>query len=1234
MDQVWVDAVRERIEGLSTIGELRSLREPEAVADVQQLSDAMRAEGSDLEARHLLGQALLLRSYAPVDGVHDRDFDDLKAAVVILGDCFVDGAKFTPVMDEVRPFLLEHAAECAVKMLQRGDSPARTAFLWNRIVWETPEEDQDWRSRVCNAGSASRMAHKEEPQHGHLKMAVLLGRASVNGISPDTPSLPTILINFAGSLHDSYLAYGEEADLAEAIDAGTRAVAAMASGDPLRARALQLLSEDLVLRHQRRPFREDIDRAVALAVQYTDATPETDTMWAARHSRLAQLLRERFSTLGDPVDLNMAIRLHERVLGTELHNTTAPVGYLCDLVGTLAARYEYSGRSEDIERAIAVAREAVKAASGPSIRALSLANLNSALRIGFTIDGDRRMLEEAVAAGREALALTPPDHENHATRLGMLSLSLSLRFDFTANADDLDEAIDLQRRSMSFSEADFAHLNNLGLHLLSRFLHSGSLADVDEAVRLFDEAAAQCPPESPSHSLVLSNTGKSLRFRFERSREPADLERAVNCCRQAVEATPDTHSEAATHWTNLGAALLTRYTEYGEHTDIDESVAAFRQAVDMTPSGHPFLAGRLTGLAAAFHAEFWRTEQPERLDQAIDAARRAVGAMPGEGRAGAGCLNNLGLFLAQRVDLPGTAAGQQAADRDEAAHVCEAAAHTVDAPPTLRVQAAAAAAHQLRHTDAERAATLLEEAVHLLPRMVPRRNHRGDQQAALELTAGLAPAAVAAVLTAAEEADGSDAAPAERALSLLETGRAVLFSQALETRSELTALREAHPGLAARFADLRDRLDRPAHEGALPSGGGLAAYRVDPVRHTLGREFENVLTEIRALPGLSAFLLPPKAHALVDIVRAGSGPVVVLNSAPARSDALLVTVTGVEYLPLPEARFDDVIRHVLRIHKALRAAADPSLERMERIEAQKQVHDTLAWLWTAVTEPVLRRIGHTAAPADGTAWPRLWWAPGGLFGLLPLHAAGHHIGTDSTAAATVMDRVISSYTPTLRALKYARRPAANPGLQRSLLVAMPTTAGAPPLNGVAEEMKKLTVRLPSVDCLVGDGTAGRDAATTANVLERLPGCSFAHFACHGISDSVDPSLNRLLIHDYEHAPLTVASLSGVKLENAALAYLSACSTAINPVPRLLDEGIHLTSAFQLAGFRHVVGTLWEIGDALAARTADDIYAALIGDSGALDSDRTAAALHATVRTMRDQMPALASQWAAYVHAGA
>ena len=84
-----------------------------------------------------------------------------------------------------------------------------------------------------------------------------------------------------------------------------------------------------------------------------------------------------------------------------------------------------------------------------------------------------------------------------------------------------------------------------------------------------------------------------------------------------------------------------------------------------------------------------------------------------------------------------------------------------------------------------------------------------------------------------------------------------------------------------------------------------------------------------------------------------------------------------------------------------------------------------------------------------------------------------------------------------------------------------------------------------------------------------------------------------------------------------------------------DKAIHLSAAFQLAGFRQVIGTPWEIEDEISARVAAACYASL-GDSpaGVLDTGTAARSLHDAVRAERDTLVRTPSLWAAYLHAGA
>ncbi|MFE7430210.1 CHAT domain-containing protein, partial [Streptomyces sp. NPDC057545] len=494
----------------------------------------------------------------------------------------------------------------------------------------------------------------------------------------------------------------------------------------------------------------------------------------------------------------------------------------------------------------------------------------------------------------------------------------------------------------------------------------------------------------------------------------------------------------------------------------------------------------------------------------------------------------------------------------------------------------------------------------------------------------------------------------------LEAGRAVLLSQALDTRSDLTDLNRQSPALAARFVQLRDQLDQPTST-TTPAHGSVETdtltVRQDRTVHDrlrLARDFAQTLAEIRDLDGFASFALPPTTGELLS--QAEQGPVVVFNISGYRSDALLLTQDGITHLELPQLTTDILIERVNSFHQALRTAIT-GRDKTQRRQAQDVITQVLQWLWDTAAGPVLGTLGHHRQPSADTDWPRMWWAPGGLLGLLPLHAAGYHTDpADDPHRRAVMDRIVSSYTPTVRALRYARQHARkhtthpNPSAQ-GLVVAMPTTPGLPRhgrLNHVSAEAEMLRRRLPRTvllrepdpDTHLADPPQSRP--TKAAVLDHLPHCPIAHFACHGASHPTDPSQSLLLLHDHESDPLTVASLTPVRLDQAQLAYLSACRTATIDIVNLADEAIHLTSAFQLAGFPHVVGTLWEIDDQIAVTVADSFYTHLRAPDGTIDTSRAAQALHQAVRNVRDghDLPGHLDRtrtpflWAAYLHAGA
>jgi hypothetical protein len=353
-----------------------------------------------------------------------------------------------------------------------------------------------------------------------------------------------------------------------------------------------------------------------------------------------------------------------------------------------------------------------------------------------------------------------------------------------------------------------------------------------------------------------------------------------------------------------------------------------------------------------------------------------------------------------------------------------------------------------------------------------------------------------------------------------------------------------------------------------------------------------------------------------------------ITTNPLRCDALILTsdpAAPVLLVALGDLTEEDLHRQLGRLLQAQEVIRGPLSDDAGFISAQRDLHQVLRWMWDVITGPVLTALGHEAAPADAQSWPRVWWCPVGVVAYLPLHAAGHH---DDLAARpdnprTVLDRVISSYTSTIRGLAYARAQPLGQRAAKTLIVAVPDAPGAPLLPGAAEEAARLADLIP--------GAYRLPRPTRDSVLAALPEHAVAHFACHGYADWANPAASRLVLYD-DKPPLTVADISTLQL-SAGLAFLSACDTTVTK-PALSNEAVHITGAFQLAGYQSVIGTLWSIQDSTARDLACDVYTHLTkGRAGPPSSAGAAQALHYASRELRDRYPGEPSLWAPYIHAG-
>jgi hypothetical protein len=514
------------------------------------------------------------------------------------------------------------------------------------------------------------------------------------------------------------------------------------------------------------------------------------------------------------------------------------------------------------------------------------------------------------------------------------------------------------------------------------------------------------------------------------------------------------------------------------------------------------------------------------------------------------------------------------------------------------------------------ATSAYEDAISALPDAVSQSASRADRAHSLSQFFALACDAAAAALNAGLKT---------RAIELLEAGRGVLLSQTAGNRALAERARAIAPDSARRLDEIAALLDLDELPARIPCQSAaemLTAGSIDAeLRVALERERKDLADKIRDC-GLPQFQARPRIADL--LTRVGEDLVIIVNTSRYRSDAMAITSGQIRVIPLPRLRWDTLLRQVPIFQNSVRNTQDGY-----------QAGAVLTWLWHAAAEPILTALSLTSTPGDARPWRHVWWCPTGPLSFLPMHAAGLHPTSFSqqAKAETTIDRVISSYTPSIRAFVESGSARANGRPPSTLAVAIPDTPGVPPpLRGAGKEISLLRELLPEVRTLEGP-----DAARE-RVLQAIAAASRFHFAGHSRQDPLSSRDAILIPYDFGTAgPITMQDIAAVRRQPGELAYLSSCETASGEL-MLADEAAHVAGAFLSAGFRQVIGTAWGAQDKAALTVADSFYRGL-ADTG---PGAVAGSLHDAVRQLRDTVAASDNArvrqlgpllWAPFMHFG-
>ncbi|CAG8320463.1 unnamed protein product [Penicillium salamii] len=789
-------------------------------------------------------------------------------------------------------------------------------------------------------------------------------------------------------------------------------------------------------------------------------------------------------------------------------------------------------------------------------------------------------LEAAISRVQDAIQATPLDHPNRAGCLNNLSHHLSSRYERTGNLNDLEAAISRAQDAVKATPLDHPNragcLNNLSYHLSYRYERTGNLDDLEAAISRAQDAVQASPSDHPDRAARLNNLSNHLSSRYERTRNLDDLEAAISRAQDAVQATPLDHPNRAGCSNNLSNHLSSRYQKTGNIDDLEAAISRAQDAVQATPLDHPNRAIYMNNLSGHHLGRYEQTGNLDDLETAIAQGQDAVSFKIA--------------FASTRV----TAARR-----------------------LLRILT--------KHGRWDHASSIAESTTELLPLLCSRHLSRQDQQYAITQTAGLA-ADISTIFHHQKKPN--------QALQHLEFGRGLILGYLIDSRSDIDQLHKDHPRLATEYDYLRRTLSQ-----LLPSDDSEDTAHLVERKKQASRELEHCLHAIRQESGYTRFLLEPEVHTLT--AQAADGPLVAVNTTDLGSHASIVVRDQIHSLELPQmlslrhsglnhqlARFRAVGQRGPRDVQSELEASHPA------VQLTKSYYDieALSWLWDHCVKPILEFVDSVAsAPTDKY---RIWWMGTGAASSLPFHAAGHH---DDPLQGT-MSRAISSYMPTIKALSYSRsqlsKLPAHDSPTSLAIMTMPTTPRETSLPGIASEIEAIEAATAGSEFTLQVQRYPRSAA----VLQAMQETDIIHFACHGSSDAIDPSESHLLLQkDGSSGPLvdrlTVQKISDRTVERARIAFLSACSTAEITAGKFTDEAIHLASAFQVAGFGHVIASLWSVKDAVCAPVAYHFYHHLAQQTiGPLSNRSIAEALHGAVLKIREtESPTV---WASFVHYGA
>ena len=713
--------------------------------------------------------------------------------------------------------------------------------------------------------------------------------------SVDDDDLASYLSNLADVLGKRYNLTHELKDLDEAIGIREKVVdLSLPPPDIDGIVALRILAQNLFIRHHRDKDVENLNtvislyRAAFVFGMLSDLTEVNEVAGKKYLRDLATAVCSRYRLLHQDGDLQESIELYETLLQNQ---TIEEEGTFLNVLSYLLHdRFDRSGNPEDLERTISVLLQLLARRPSPHPeRYNTLINLGSSLRTLFELTGQKQHLNDAETFLREAIELLPEHleekHDSRARALNNLTLVLRARYE-GGYRQDLREAIRFQMEALKLKSSEERRLSCLITLAAAQFSAYKIPSDAPHVL------STPCKLASSTEDLVAQSTSderKEAEVEIE-----ADLNVTISLFEEALNNVISTNPWYPSILNNLGNTLRLRslsnmrFQDKSESakTDLERGIQLLEQSLAIVDPRSPQFSAVCHNLGVAFFQKAFISSE----DDAAASRYRDVGvASFKKGATGAYVPTSTKFMIAKAWAICAENCGHPTA--------LEAYRYSISLLPLLAALNADLKLRQERLMGGS-----------LNTANVDLRTH------------GLAIRAAGCAIRAGK---------LEEAIELLEEGRAVFWSQAIQVRSPMHDLEAEYPDMAEKLRKLGRGLEVGSFiSGSRPGVGGEKELLTTLAKATFLRrlnvEWEKTLTAVRKLPKFVDFLCPCPFSVLrsaclergdLEDVDVGVGKtIVILCATPKNIDALILTAKGVKHFPLMGLSFKQMLGLVDLVH--------------------------------------------------------------------------------------------------------------------------------------------------------------------------------------------------------------------------------------------------------------------------------------------------------------------------------